>query len=53
MCQDRLVLTWHELESAAPDIARLGRDLIDRFQFVLVGTRTKNGSPRVNPCEWR
>jgi hypothetical protein len=45
------VLTWHELEQAAPEIASRGRELIDRFQFVLVGTLTKNGSPRVNPCE--
>jgi hypothetical protein len=46
-----VVLTWHELEMAAPEIARRGRELLDRFQFVLVGTLTKDGSPRVNPCE--
>jgi Pyridoxamine 5'-phosphate oxidase len=45
------VLTWAELEAAAPDIALRGRELLDRFQFVLVGTLTKDGSPRVNPCE--
>jgi hypothetical protein len=45
------VLTWAELEQAAPDIAALGRELLERFQFVLVGTLTKDGSPRVNPCE--
>jgi hypothetical protein len=45
------VLTWAELETAAPEIARLGRDLLERFQFVFVGTLTKAGSPRVNPCE--
>jgi hypothetical protein len=45
------MLTWAELEMAAPDIASRGRELIERFQFVLVGTLTKNGSPRVNPCE--
>ena len=45
------MLTWAELEAAAPDIALRGRELLDRFQFVLVGTLTKDGSPRVNPCE--
>jgi hypothetical protein len=39
------------LEAAAPEITGLGRDLLERFQFVLVGTLTKDGSPRVNPCE--
>jgi hypothetical protein len=45
------VLTWSELEIATPEIATLGRELLERFQFVLVGTLTKDGSPRVNPCE--
>jgi hypothetical protein len=45
------VLTWAELEAAAPDIAGRGRELLDRFQFVLVGTLTRDGSPRINPCE--
>ena len=45
------VLTWEEVERAAPDIAARGRELLERFQFVFVGTLTKNGSPRVNPCE--
>jgi hypothetical protein len=45
------VLTWSELEETAPEIAALGRQLLERFQFVLVGTLTKDGSPRVNPCE--
>jgi len=41
------VLTWAELEAAAPDIALRGRELLDRFQFVLVGTLTKDGSPLI------
>jgi hypothetical protein len=45
------VLTWSELETAAPEIAARGRELLERFQFVLVGTLMKDGSPRVNPCE--
>jgi Pyridoxamine 5'-phosphate oxidase len=45
------MLTWAELENAASEIAALGRDLLERFQFVFVGTLTRDGSPRVNPCE--
>lgn len=44
-------LTWAELERAAPEIAGHGRDLIEKFQFVLIGTLTKDGSPRVTPVE--
>jgi predicted pyridoxine 5'-phosphate oxidase superfamily flavin-nucleotide-binding protein len=44
-------LTWAELEQAAPEIAGHGRELIESFQFVLVGTLTKDGSPRVTPVE--
>jgi hypothetical protein len=51
VCNDQAVLTWAEMESAAPEITGLGRDLLDRFQFVFVGTLTKDGAPRVNPCE--
>jgi hypothetical protein len=44
-------LTWGELELAAPEIAAHGRELIERFQFILVGTLTKDGSPRITPVE--
>ena len=45
------MFTWQEFEEAAPEIAANGRELIERFQFVLVGTLTKDGSPRVTPVE--
>ncbi len=45
------MLTWAEFEDAAPEIAANGRELIERFQFVLVGTLTRDGSPRVTPVE--
>ena len=51
VCNARPMLTWAELETAAPEITALGHDLLERFQFVFVGTLTRNGSPRVNPCE--
>jgi hypothetical protein len=44
-------LTWAELEHRAPEIAARGRELIEKFQFVLVGTLTKDGSPRITPVE--
>jgi Pyridoxamine 5'-phosphate oxidase len=44
-------MIWSDLEAAAPEIARPGRELLERFQFVLIGTLTKDGSPRVNPVE--
>ncbi|HET8752077.1 MAG TPA: pyridoxamine 5'-phosphate oxidase family protein [Gaiellaceae bacterium] len=45
------MLTWEELERVAPEIAAHGRKLIEKFQFVLVGTLTKDGSPRITPVE--
>jgi hypothetical protein len=45
------VLAWQELEQVAPEIAGRGRELIERFQFILVGTLTKDGSPRITPVE--
>jgi hypothetical protein len=45
------MLTWHELEDAAPEIAGHGRELLEKFQFVLVGTLTQDGSPRITPVE--
>jgi len=45
------MLTWAELEIAAPELAARGRELLERFQFVFVGTLTRDGSPRVNPVE--
>src|SRR5215467_16242856 len=45
------MLTWAGLEDAAPTIAGNGRELLEKFQFVLVGTLTKDGSPRITPVE--
>jgi general stress protein 26 len=44
-------MIWSELEAAAPEIAALGRELLERFQFAFFATLTKDGSPRVNPAE--
>jgi hypothetical protein len=45
------MLSWAEFEAQAPEIASPGRALLERFQFVLIGTLTRDGSPRVNPVE--
>ena len=45
------MLTWAEFERAAPEIATNGRGLLEQYQFVLIGTLTKDGSPRVTPVE--
>jgi hypothetical protein len=45
------MLTWAELEATAPEIAGPGRELLERVQFVIIGTLTRDGSPRVNPVE--
>ena len=45
------MLSWSEFEAVAPELAAHGRSLLERFQFVMVGTLTRDGSPRVNPCE--
>jgi hypothetical protein len=44
-------LTWAELEAAAPEIAGFGGELLERFQFALFGTLTRDGSPRVSAAE--
>ena len=46
-----MTLTWEQFELAAPEIAGRGRKLIERFQFIFVGTLTRDGSPRVTPVE--
>jgi Pyridoxamine 5'-phosphate oxidase len=42
---------WADFEEAAPDLAALGRERIERFGFVFLGTLRKDGGPRVNPVE--
>ncbi len=49
----RPMFRWSDFEEAAPELAALGRERIDRFRFVLVGTTRKDGSPRISPVEAR
>jgi hypothetical protein len=41
--------TWAEFEAAAPEIARIGRGLLDRHHMAYLATVRRDGSPRVHP----
>jgi pyridoxamine 5'-phosphate oxidase-like protein len=45
------VFCWSDLENAAPEVAARGRERIERFRFVYVGTIRKDGTPRISPVE--
>jgi Pyridoxamine 5'-phosphate oxidase len=47
------VFTWADFEQAAPELAARGRELIDRFGYVLLGTIRRDGTPRISPVEAR
>jgi hypothetical protein len=44
-------VNWAEFERAAPELAARGRERIEHFDFVLVGTLRRDGAPRINPVE--
>jgi hypothetical protein len=44
-------MIWRDLEAAAPEIARLGKERLDQAQVALLGTLRKDGSPRISPVE--
>jgi len=44
-------VTWQDLEVAAPEIARLGRERLEQAHVGLLGTLRKDGSPRISPVE--
>jgi hypothetical protein len=44
-------MNWAEFEDAVPELAALGRERIERFNFVLIGTLRSDGAPRINPVE--
>ncbi len=45
------MISWHELETAAPPIAELGRQRLELLRVALLGTLRKDGSPRISPVE--
>jgi pyridoxamine 5'-phosphate oxidase-like protein len=44
-------MIWGDLEARAPEIARLGKDRIDRTRIAFLGTVRRDGSPRISPVE--
>src|SRR5262245_52413535 len=44
-------MIWSDLEAAAPEIARLGKERFDQARVALLGTLRRNGSPRISPVE--
>jgi Pyridoxamine 5'-phosphate oxidase len=45
------VFSWADFESAAPEVAAGGREQLERFRYVYVGTIRKDGTPRISPVE--
>ena len=45
------MFAWSDFEASAPELAARGRSLLERFEFVFVGTIRPDGGPRINPCE--
>jgi hypothetical protein len=45
------MISWHELETAAPAIAEVGRQRLELSRVALLGTLRKDGSPRISPVE--
>jgi hypothetical protein len=43
------VATWAEFEAAAPEIARIGRALLEQHHLAYLATVRRDGSPRVHP----
>jgi hypothetical protein len=44
-------VNWGEFETAAPELARLGRERFEATHVALLGTIRKDGSPRISPVE--
>jgi Pyridoxamine 5'-phosphate oxidase len=42
---------WGDLEAAAPEIARLGKERLEQARVALLGTVRADGSPRISPVE--
>jgi hypothetical protein len=45
------LLDWRDLESGAPEIARLGAARLDSARVAMMGTICRDGSPRISPIE--
>src|SRR5918992_3774303 len=48
---NRDAVSWGELEAAAPEIARLGRERLEQVGVAFFGTVRADGWPRISPVE--
>ena len=46
-----MTMIWRDLETAAPEIARLGWQRLERARVALLGTLRSDGWPRISPVE--
>jgi hypothetical protein len=44
-------MRWEEFAAAAPELAGVGRELLERAGLCFLGTLRRNGWPRISPCE--
>ena len=44
-------MDWRDLEEAAPEIAKLGKERLDLARVALLATLRRDGSPRISPVE--
>lgn len=42
---------WNEFATAAPELARLGEERLEKWGLCLVGTIRRDGTPRISPVE--
>jgi hypothetical protein len=42
-------MTWNRLEAGAPELARLGRELLEATGVAMLGTVRSDGWPRISP----
>jgi hypothetical protein len=47
------MFSWADFEQAAPELARIGHERIERHGFMLLGTIRRDGTPRISPVEVR
>lgn len=45
------MITWGAFERAAPFVARLGRERLERRRLAFIGTLRRNGGPRLSAVE--
>ena len=45
-------MTWLAFKNAAPSLAKLGEECLDRTGLALLGTLRSNGWPRISPVEF-